>query len=214
MVFQRAGEYADRDKAVSFLITWFAIALVVCIVLFYITIPFYSFFTRGLSRQTLADALGYWGHAWNPRWWWGSADAGYSFFISKMFSTHSIGRILVPFIPVITALGIFIGAVILNPNDFLNEVLTERFPNPFLPDTPQRIATDTSQKLPIRFGITIKSYMNERPEELSALKLIPLVIYRAENDQTIPVYGTGENVRDWLYVMDHCRAVDVIMREG
>ena len=65
---------------------------------------------------------------------------------------------------------------ILNPNDFLNEVLTERFPNPFLPDAPQRIATDTSQKLPIRFGITIKSYMDERPEELSSLKLIPLVI--------------------------------------
>ena len=45
-------------------------------------------------------------------------------------------------------------------------------------------------------------------------KLIPLVIYRAENDETIPVYGTGENVRDWLYVMDHCRAVDMIMRDG
>ncbi len=45
-------------------------------------------------------------------------------------------------------------------------------------------------------------------------KLIPLVIYRAENDETIPVYGTGENVRDWLYVMDHCHAVDMIMRDG
>ena len=65
---------------------------------------------------------------------------------------------------------------ILDPNEFLNEVLTERFPNPFLPDTPQRIATDTSQKLPIRFGITIRSYMTERPEALSSLKLIPLVI--------------------------------------
>ncbi len=65
---------------------------------------------------------------------------------------------------------------ILNPGKFLKEVLEERFPNPFLPDTPQRIATDTSQKLPIRFGITINSYMTEQPSRLSELKLIPLVI--------------------------------------
>ena len=65
---------------------------------------------------------------------------------------------------------------ILNPQAFLKEVLEERFPNPFLPDTPQRIATDTSQKLPIRFGITLNSYLNDEPEKLSSLKLIPLVI--------------------------------------
>ena len=65
---------------------------------------------------------------------------------------------------------------ILNPQEFLKEVLEERFPNPFLPDTPQRIATDTSQKLPIRFGITLNSYLNDEPEKLSSLKLIPLVI--------------------------------------
>ena len=65
---------------------------------------------------------------------------------------------------------------ILDPEKFLKEVLEERFPNPFLPDTPQRIATDTSQKLPIRYGITISSYLNERPEKLPELKLIPLVI--------------------------------------
>ena len=65
---------------------------------------------------------------------------------------------------------------ILNPEKFLKEVLEERFPNPFLPDTPQRIATDTSQKLPIRFGITLNSYLNDAPEKLPSLKLIPLVI--------------------------------------
>ena len=65
---------------------------------------------------------------------------------------------------------------ILNPEAFLKQVLEERFPNPFLPDTPQRIATDTSQKLPIRFGITINSYLTEQPEKLKELKLIPLVI--------------------------------------
>lgn len=65
---------------------------------------------------------------------------------------------------------------ILNPEMFLKEVLEERFPNPFLPDTPQRIATDTSQKLPIRFGITLNSYLTEKPERLSELRFIPLVI--------------------------------------
>ena len=46
---------------------------------------------------------------------------------------------------------------VIDPEQFLNEVLTVRFPNPFMPDTPQRIATDTSQKLSIRFGETIKA---------------------------------------------------------
>ena len=66
--------------------------------------------------------------------------------------------------------------VILNPGKFLKEVLEERFPNPFLPDTPQRIATDTSQKLPIRYGITLNSYLSEKPDRLVGLKYIPLVL--------------------------------------
>jgi len=45
-------------------------------------------------------------------------------------------------------------------------------------------------------------------------KLIPLVISRALNNESIPVYGKGENVRDWLYVTDHCKAIDMIVREG
>ena len=45
-------------------------------------------------------------------------------------------------------------------------------------------------------------------------KLIPLVISNVLNDQPVPVYGTGENVRDWLYVKDHCIAIDLIIRKG
>ena len=45
-------------------------------------------------------------------------------------------------------------------------------------------------------------------------KLIPLMIINALNDKKWPVYGTGENVRDWLYVEDHCDAIDLIVREG
>jgi dTDP-glucose 4,6-dehydratase len=45
-------------------------------------------------------------------------------------------------------------------------------------------------------------------------KLIPLVISRALKNEFIPVYGKGENVRDWLYVEDHCEAIDLIIRHG
>lgn len=45
-------------------------------------------------------------------------------------------------------------------------------------------------------------------------KLIPLMIANALNDKKLPVYGTGENVRDWLYVEDHCAAIDQILQHG
>jgi dTDP-glucose 4,6-dehydratase len=45
-------------------------------------------------------------------------------------------------------------------------------------------------------------------------KLIPLMIKNALADEPLPVYGTGENVRDWLYVEDHCKAIDMIIHDG
>lgn len=45
-------------------------------------------------------------------------------------------------------------------------------------------------------------------------KLIPLMIANALNNKSLPVYGKGENVRDWLYVEDHCKAIDLIIHEG
>ncbi len=45
-------------------------------------------------------------------------------------------------------------------------------------------------------------------------KLIPLMIANCLNDKSLPVYGKGENVRDWLYVEDHCRAIDMIIHNG
>ena len=45
-------------------------------------------------------------------------------------------------------------------------------------------------------------------------KLIPLMISNALNDKPLPVYGEGKNVRDWLYVEDHCKAIDLILRKG
>ncbi|MBQ3907027.1 MAG: mannitol dehydrogenase family protein, partial [Lachnospiraceae bacterium] len=59
--------------------------------------------------------------------------------------------------------------------DFIDAVVNVRIPNPFMPDTPQRIATDTSQKLAIRFGETIKAYEKRSDLNVSSLKFIPLV---------------------------------------
>ena len=64
---------------------------------------------------------------------------------------------------------------ILSPKAFLDEVINERLPNPFMPDSPQRIVTDTSQKVGIRFGETIKSYKT-LGFDMEVLVAIPLSI--------------------------------------
>lgn len=65
---------------------------------------------------------------------------------------------------------------IIEPKAFIDEVLNVRIPNPFMPDTPQRIATDTSQKVPIRYGETIKAYLKSEKLKVQDLVGIPLVI--------------------------------------
>lgn len=64
---------------------------------------------------------------------------------------------------------------ILSPKDFIDEVVNVRLPNPNIPDTPQRIACDTSQKIPVRYGETIKAYIAAK-KDLSSLIGIPLAI--------------------------------------
>lgn len=72
-------------------------------------------------------------------------------------------------LPVVTHPGI------LEPKDFIDEVITQRLPNPFMPDAPQRIATDTSQKVAIRFGETVKSWIAQG-RDLNELAGIPLAL--------------------------------------
>ena len=72
-------------------------------------------------------------------------------------------------LPVVTHPGV------LDPEQFLREVVTLRIPNPYLPDTPQRIATDTSQKLPVRFGETLKAWLARPALSVRDLVWIPLV---------------------------------------
>ena len=71
--------------------------------------------------------------------------------------------------PVVTDPGV------LNPYEFIGAVINRRLPNPFMPDAPQRIAMDTSQKIPIRFGETLKKYV-ARGLDRDNLVLIPLTL--------------------------------------
>ena len=75
----------------------------------------------------------------------------------------------------VEGLPVVVNPGIINPRDFIDAVVNIRIPNPFMPDTPQRIATDTSQKLAIRFGETVKAYVNRDDLDVKSLKLIPLV---------------------------------------
>ncbi|MBR5699395.1 MAG: mannitol dehydrogenase family protein [Prevotella sp.] len=89
------------------------------------------------------------------------ADADLRSFVQKLGYIEAM--------PVVTDPGV------LNPYEFIGAVINRRLPNPFMPDAPQRIAMDTSQKLPIRFGETIKKYL-ARGLDKQNLVLIPLTL--------------------------------------
>ncbi len=93
--------------------------------------------------------------------------------------------------------------LILSPHAFIDEVVKERLPNPFMPDAPQRIATDTSQKVGIRFGETIKSYLAEG-RDLDSLTAIPLALagwlryLLAVDDQGNPMEVSSDPMKEEL----------------
>ena len=80
---------------------------------------------------------------------------------------------------------------ILSPRDFIKEVIEERLPNPFIPDMPQRIATDTGLKVPIRFGETMKAYLASDTLKITDLVYIPLAI-AGWLRYLMGLYDTGE----------------------
>ena len=99
-------------------------------------------------------------------------------------------------LPVVTDPGI------ISPRAFIDEVVNERLPNPFMPDAPQRIATDTSQKVGIRFGETIKSY--SALGKVTELTAIPLAIagwlryLLAVDDNLEPIEVSSDPLKDEL----------------
>lgn len=94
--------------------------------------------------------------------------------ISKEMKDETLKK-LVEGIGYTEGLPVVINPGVLNPKEFIDTVINVRIPNPFMPDTPQRIATDTSQKLAIRYGETIKAYEASPELDTDDLNLIPLV---------------------------------------
>ncbi|MBP6672832.1 MAG: dTDP-glucose 4,6-dehydratase [Bacteroidetes bacterium] len=91
---------------------------------------------------------------------------------------------------------------------------------PLHPNSPYSASKASSDMLVLAYehtfgfpGVVTRCSNNYGPYQFPE-KLIPLLIANAVNDRPIPVYGDGSNVRDWLYVEDHCSALDVVLHKG
>ncbi|MEC9489944.1 MAG: dTDP-glucose 4,6-dehydratase [Halanaerobiales bacterium] len=95
---------------------------------------------------------------------------------------------------------------------------TENSPlNPSSPYSASKAAADllvSSYAKTYELPVTITRCSNNFGSYQYPEKLIPLFIINALNDKKLPLYGDGSNIRDWIYVKDHCRAVDLVMRQG
>ena len=98
----------------------------------------------------------------------------------------------------------------------------ERFTEntPLAPNSPYA-ASKTSADLLCRsfyetygYPITITRCSNNYGPNQYPEKLIPLMIQKAKNNEKLPVYGNGKNIRDWIHVYDHCEAIDVVLHKG
>lgn len=92
--------------------------------------------------------------------------------------------------------------------------------SPLLPSSPYAASKASSDLLVLSYyktyglPITISRCSNNYGTHQYPEKLIPLMIQRALQEAPLPVYGDGLNVRDWIYVVDHCRAIDRILQKG
>jgi fructuronate reductase len=98
---------------------------------------------------------------------------GYSSIHAEMHDRELLA--LVNRVGYVEGLPVVVNPGIMDPKAFIDDVVKVRLPNPFMPDTPQRIASDTSQKLSIRFGETIKAYLSSAALTPGNLTAIPLV---------------------------------------
>ena len=103
----------------------------------------------------------------------------------------------------VEGLPVAVNPKIMSPKAFIDEVVGQRLPNPFMPDDPRRIATDTSQKVGIRFGETIKSYVAQG-RDMNELVSIPLAIagwmryLLAMDDNLEPMEVSADPMKDEL----------------
>lgn len=104
------------------------------------------------------------------------------------------------------------------PLDRLDLFFTESTPlNPSSPYSASKASADflvSAYNRTFGMNTTISRCSNNYGPYHFPEKLIPLIISRALNDESLPVYGDGKNVRDWLHVYDHCSAIDLIIHKG
>ncbi|MBR6985675.1 MAG: dTDP-glucose 4,6-dehydratase [Ruminococcus sp.] len=104
------------------------------------------------------------------------------------------------------------------PLDRPDMLFTEETPlNPSSPYSSSKASADLLAMAYYRtYGlpVTVSRCSNNYGPYQFPEKLIPLMIVNALNNKSLPVYGEGLNIRDWLYVEDHCRAVDLIIQKG
>ncbi|WP_379946502.1 mannitol dehydrogenase family protein [Enterococcus devriesei] len=99
---------------------------------------------------------------------------GYTSIAAEMQDEDLVG--LIKQIGYVEGLPVVENPGIIDPKQFIDEVINKRLPNPNIPDAPQRIASDTSQKVAIRFGETIKKYVSANDRDVAELTFIPLAI--------------------------------------
>ncbi len=91
---------------------------------------------------------------------------------------------------------------------------------PYAPNSPYSASKASSDHIVRAYhhtygmNITTSNCSNNYGPRQHAEKLIPTIIRKCLAEESIPVYGTGNNVRDWLYVLDHCKAIDLIFHRG
>ena len=102
----------------------------------------------------------------------------------------------------------------------LNETGLFTETTPYAPNSPYS-ASKASSDMIIRsyhetFGLNtvITNCSNNYGPKQHDEKLIPTIIRKALNNESIPIYGDGKNIRDWLYVLDHCKGIDVVFHDG
>ena len=104
------------------------------------------------------------------------------------------------------------------PLDRPDLLFTEQTPlNPSSPYSASKAAADMlalSYYRTFDLPVTISRCSNNYGPYHYPEKLIPLMILKALKDQPLPVYGNGQNIRDWLHVLDHCRGIDLILQQG
>ena len=106
------------------------------------------------------------------------------------------------------------GTLSLDPSDLFTET------TPYAPNSPYSASKASSDMIVRAYNETygmntvITNCSNNYGPKQHDEKLIPTIIRKALSNENIPIYGDGKNIRDWLYVLDHCKGIDLVYHEG